>query len=121
MLLSAGFDAHERDPLADCRLTTGSFVEMALRVPRAFARRAGDRLGVVLEGGYNAPVLAECVLATLPALLGDGQPGPAPAPTPPEQDAAGLGGRPGAPPLAGVAGPRRAPGAAQPKNSSAVS
>ena len=74
ILLSAGFDAHERDPLANCRLTTGSFVEMALRV-RAFARERGIGVGMVLEGGYNVPVLAECVLATLPALVGDGQPG----------------------------------------------
>ena len=70
VLLSAGFDAHAQDPLADCRLQTSSFVEMAVRV-RELARSAGAPLGVVLEGGYNREVLAECVCATLPALAGE--------------------------------------------------
>jgi len=70
VLVSAGFDAHAQDPLAECRLSTGSFVEMAARV-RALADRAGVPLGVVLEGGYNRDVLAECVCATLPALAGE--------------------------------------------------
>jgi acetoin utilization deacetylase AcuC-like enzyme len=43
---------------------------MAGRV-RELARGAGAPLGVVLEGGYNRSVLAECVCATLPALTGE--------------------------------------------------
>ena len=74
VLLSAGFDAHEQDPLAACSLRTQSFVEMSVRV-REFARGLGIPIGVVLEGGYNHGVLAECVCATLPALAGAGQPG----------------------------------------------
>ncbi|HWJ50533.1 MAG TPA: histone deacetylase [Solirubrobacteraceae bacterium] len=73
VLVSAGFDAHVEDPLADCALETGSFPEMAMRV-RDMALTAGIPLGVVLEGGYNRRVLAECVCATLPALAGEGQP-----------------------------------------------
>jgi acetoin utilization deacetylase AcuC-like enzyme len=73
VLVSAGFDAHVEDPLADCALETGSFPEMAMRV-RDMAHAAGVPLGVVLEGGYNRRVLAECVCATLPALAGEGQP-----------------------------------------------
>lgn len=73
VLVSAGFDAHEADPLAGCRLRTGTFGEMAARV-RALAQRAGVPLGVVLEGGYNRAVLADCVCATLPALAGEGPP-----------------------------------------------
>ena len=69
VLLSAGFDAHVEDPLAECSLRTESFVEMAIRV-REIARAAGAPLGAVLEGGYNHRVLAECVCATLPALAG---------------------------------------------------
>jgi acetoin utilization deacetylase AcuC-like enzyme len=69
VLVSAGFDAHEADPLADCLLQTGSFVEMAVRV-RELARGAGVPLGMVLEGGYEPRVLAECVCAILPALAG---------------------------------------------------
>jgi acetoin utilization deacetylase AcuC-like enzyme len=70
VLISAGFDAHAEDPLAGCCLQTGSFVELAARV-RELARTAAIPLGVVLEGGYNRRVLAECVCATLPALAGD--------------------------------------------------
>ncbi|HEY4896993.1 MAG TPA: histone deacetylase [Solirubrobacteraceae bacterium] len=73
ILVSAGFDAHEADPLAECDLKTSSFAVMAALV-RDFARAAGAPLGVVLEGGYNRRVLAECVCETLPALLGEGIP-----------------------------------------------
>jgi acetoin utilization deacetylase AcuC-like enzyme len=73
VLVSAGFDAHAEDPLAECLLRTESFVAMATRV-RELARGAGVPLGVVLEGGYNPRVLAECVCATLPALAGAAEP-----------------------------------------------
>ncbi len=73
VLVSAGFDAHAEDPLADCSLQTDSFAEIAVRV-RDLAREARAPLGVVLEGGYNKGVLAECVGVTLPALAGAGSP-----------------------------------------------
>ena len=60
--VSAGFDAHAQDPLANCRLQTGSFAEMAGVRARHARERRGSPVGVVLEGGYNRPVLAECVL-----------------------------------------------------------
>jgi acetoin utilization deacetylase AcuC-like enzyme len=72
VLVSAGFDAHREDPLASCHLETESFAEMA-RLVRDMARAAGIPLGVVLEGGYNERVLAECVIATLIALAGEGE------------------------------------------------
>ena len=72
LLLSAGFDAHVGDPLASCRLLTSSFAQMACRV-RDLAVAVGAPLGVVLEGGYNPQVLAECVAATLRALGGEGE------------------------------------------------
>jgi len=70
ILVSAGFDAHEADPLAHCLLETSTFVAMAARV-RDLAARSGARLGLVLEGGYDAGVLAECVCAILPVLAGE--------------------------------------------------
>ncbi|HMD51118.1 MAG TPA: histone deacetylase [Solirubrobacteraceae bacterium] len=73
VLVSAGFDAHAEDPLADCELQTGSFAELAMRV-RDLAREAAVPLGAVLEGGYNRSVLADCVSVTLPALAGEGTP-----------------------------------------------
>jgi acetoin utilization deacetylase AcuC-like enzyme len=69
VLVSAGFDAHARDPLANCRLSTESFAKMA-RLVRDMAARAGAPLGLVLEGGYNRDVLGECAGATLEALTG---------------------------------------------------
>jgi acetoin utilization deacetylase AcuC-like enzyme len=73
VLVSAGFDAHAKDPLAGCRLQTSSFVKMAAAV-RDLVRHAGIPLGVVQEGGYNSRVLAECVCAILPVLaVGPGE------------------------------------------------
>ena len=70
VLISAGFDAHERDPLADCMLQTRSFVAMAARV-RELARSSRAPLGAVLEGGYHPAILGECVSAVLPVLAGE--------------------------------------------------
>ncbi len=78
VLVSAGFDAHAEDPLADCRLQTSSFVAIAERT-RDLARALGVPLGVVLEGGYNRRVLAECVCAVLPVLADGGKGTPAPS------------------------------------------
>jgi acetoin utilization deacetylase AcuC-like enzyme len=73
VLISAGFDAHRDDPLADCRLDAASFAEMTRHV-RAFAEELDVPLGVVLEGGYEPAALAECVRETLTALGSDEPP-----------------------------------------------
>ena len=60
LLVSAGFDAHEADPLADMRLSAAGFTELA--------RRCGalaPRVAAVLEGGYNLETLPELVAAAL--------------------------------------------------------
>lgn len=74
VLVSAGFDAHRDDPLASCRLEAGSFARMASRVHET-AKQVEAPLGLVLEGGYHPPALAESVLATLAALGGEGESG----------------------------------------------
>ena len=56
VLLSAGFDAHERDPLAQMEVTEEGFRELAAR-----CASLGPRVAAVLEGGYN--------LETLPGLV----------------------------------------------------
>ncbi len=73
VLLSAGFDAHLDDPLADGRLDAASFAEMARHV-RALTEELDVPLGAVLEGGYEPAALAECVRETLTALTGDEPP-----------------------------------------------
>jgi acetoin utilization deacetylase AcuC-like enzyme len=70
VLISAGFDAHRDDPLAECRLEAASFGRMAAAV-RGAAEEWGAPVGAVLEGGYNLGALAESVLATLSALSGE--------------------------------------------------
>ena len=67
VLVSAGFDAHRDDPLADLALTSGDFAALARRVAQ-FAPRPG-RLALFLEGGYDLGALRHSVSATLGALL----------------------------------------------------
>ena len=78
VLVSCGFDAHEADPLARCRLQTDSFARIAGRV-KGLAEDLGAPLGLVLEGGYEVDVLAECVCAVMPVLDGTAQAPAAPA------------------------------------------
>jgi acetoin utilization deacetylase AcuC-like enzyme len=66
ILVSAGFDAHRADPLAQCSLETQSFAKMATHVA-ATARDLGVPFGSVLEGGYDLDALAASVAATLEA------------------------------------------------------
>jgi acetoin utilization deacetylase AcuC-like enzyme len=69
VLVSAGFDAHARDPLGGMPLEAedfAAFTRQALDVARA---HAGGRLVSCLEGGYNLDALAESVQAHLEALL----------------------------------------------------
>jgi acetoin utilization deacetylase AcuC-like enzyme len=72
VLISAGFDAHRADPLADCRLETESFAQMACHV-RDAAAEWGAPVGAVLEGGYDLEALADSVAATMAALAGEGE------------------------------------------------
>ena len=75
VLISAGFDAHREDPLAECLLEAASFARMASAV-RAAADGWGAAVGAVLEGGYALPALAESVVATMSALAGEDAPCP---------------------------------------------
>jgi acetoin utilization deacetylase AcuC-like enzyme len=75
VLVSAGFDAHRADPLAELALTDGDFARLAL-LAASFAPRPG-RLAMFLEGGYELNALRTSVHATLSAVLGtayDGEP-----------------------------------------------
>ena len=61
LLVSAGFDAHEEDPLAEMAVTTSGFRELAAR-----CAQLAPRLAAVLEGGYEThtlPFLVESALA----------------------------------------------------------
>ena len=72
VLVSAGFDAHAADPLANMRLSEQGFAAMARRVVEIADEFAGGRIVAFLEGGYDPDALAASVVATLAVLDGDG-------------------------------------------------
>jgi acetoin utilization deacetylase AcuC-like enzyme len=66
VLVSAGFDAAKRDPLAEMELSDAAFGWMA----REIARVAGERpVGLVLEGGYDLVALESGLLAAIGGLV----------------------------------------------------
>jgi acetoin utilization deacetylase AcuC-like enzyme len=68
LLVSAGFDAHERDPLGGMRVTTGGYLGI-IRHLRAFAdRRCAGRIALVTEGGYDLEALAACCQGSIETL-----------------------------------------------------
>ncbi len=73
IILSAGFDAHERDPLASMQVTSKGYGMMARSIARAAASSAKHRVAVLLEGGYDLGALEDSLFETLCALSdGDG-------------------------------------------------
>ena len=67
VIVSAGFDAHQDDPLAEMEVTADGFRELARR-SAAFA----PRTAAVLEGGYNLETLPELVQAALEGFEAEG-------------------------------------------------
>lgn len=68
VLVSAGFDAHERDPLASMRLTTGAFAAMTLALREIAEACCEGRLALVTEGGYDLQAFAASLDAVVQAL-----------------------------------------------------
>lgn len=66
ILVSAGFDAARDDPIGGCDLTPNGYGQMT----RALSQVAPTVL--VLEGGYNVPIIADCAASCFGALLGRG-------------------------------------------------
>lgn len=69
-LVSAGFDAHERDPLADMRITSEAFGAFASSLIAQADRAGHGRVGFVLEGGYDLRALSESVGSVARAMTG---------------------------------------------------
>jgi acetoin utilization deacetylase AcuC-like enzyme len=68
LLVSAGFDAHERDPLANMRLTTASFGAMTSELGRLAEECCQGRMALVTEGGYDLRALAASLDAVVKVL-----------------------------------------------------
>jgi acetoin utilization deacetylase AcuC-like enzyme len=76
VLLSAGFDAHAEDPLAQLELSEEGFYQLTRRLTGAAERHCGGRLVSALEGGYNLRALARSVVRHLAALRDTSGPSP---------------------------------------------
>ena len=69
ILISAGYDAHEEDPLAEVRLVAADYRMMAEHVSRIVPP---NRVMVFLEGGYHLAAIAASVSHTVVGLGGEG-------------------------------------------------
>jgi acetoin utilization deacetylase AcuC-like enzyme len=70
IIISAGFDAHWRDPLASLNLTESDFAWATQRLMDLAERRCNRRIVSVLEGGYDLEGLAKSTAFHLDALMG---------------------------------------------------
>jgi len=71
LLVSAGFDAHRDDPLADMQLTDDGFRFMTRFVADMADRHCGGKVVSVLEGGYDLNTITTSVEAHVRELLGE--------------------------------------------------
>lgn len=69
LIVSAGFDAHRRDPLAGLRVETNDFYWLTEKLVALAERHAGGRVVSALEGGYDLTALAQSVAAHVRALM----------------------------------------------------
>jgi acetoin utilization deacetylase AcuC-like enzyme len=69
ILVSAGFDAHAADPLANICLNDADFVWITRKIAEMASKICGGRVVSMLEGGYNLDVLGRCVAAHVSVLM----------------------------------------------------
>jgi acetoin utilization deacetylase AcuC-like enzyme len=70
LLVSAGYDAHEDDPLASMRVTTSGYAAIIAMLKEA-ASRSRCPMALITEGGYQLSALRACLDATLTVLQED--------------------------------------------------
>ena len=70
ILVSAGFDAHWRDPLSQMRLVTADFSDFTTEIMEIADRYCGGRLVAVQEGGYDLEAMPQSAATVLFALTG---------------------------------------------------
>ncbi|HEV7325376.1 MAG TPA: histone deacetylase family protein [Bosea sp. (in: a-proteobacteria)] len=69
VIISAGFDAHWRDPLANINLKEADFAWATQKLMEIADRHAGGRLVSILEGGYDLEGLSKSTAAHVTALM----------------------------------------------------
>ena len=70
LLLSAGFDAHARDPLGGMLVSTSGYTSMTVRLQTVADRWCDGRMAAVTEGGYDLAALEACLTETLRVMSG---------------------------------------------------
>jgi acetoin utilization deacetylase AcuC-like enzyme len=70
VLVSAGFDAHERDPLGGMRMSEAGFALLTRYLVKAADECCAGRMVLVTEGGYNLEALAASLDAALDVMAG---------------------------------------------------
>ena len=70
LLVSAGFDAHIKDPLAQLRLVEADFAWVTEKLLEAAAKHCGGKLVSTLEGGYDLDALASSTAIHVETLMG---------------------------------------------------
>jgi acetoin utilization deacetylase AcuC-like enzyme len=68
ILISAGFDAHKRDPLAHINLESNDFFKITKKIVEIANTHSSGRVISFLEGGYDLQALSESILEHLSAL-----------------------------------------------------
>jgi acetoin utilization deacetylase AcuC-like enzyme len=68
-VISAGFDAHQRDPLANLNLLEGDFLWATQKIMEVADASAKGRVVSMLEGGYDLEGLANSAAAHVSALM----------------------------------------------------
>ena len=68
ILISAGFDAHKRDPLANINLESEDYFSLTKSIVEIANRHCNGRVISFLEGGYDLLALSECIKAHLKGL-----------------------------------------------------
>lgn len=71
IFVSAGFDAHLADPLANMAVTAAGYEGIARRLAETAAELCGGRMVLVLEGGYRPEAVARAVELSIRAVLGE--------------------------------------------------
>ena len=74
ILVSAGFDAHERDPIANMRLTPEVFAAMTMELRHVAAEHCEGRMVLVTEGGYDLRALGASIDSVVKVLAGPAGP-----------------------------------------------
>jgi acetoin utilization deacetylase AcuC-like enzyme len=90
VLVSAGFDAHQRDPLGGMRVTTEGYVSVIQHLRVLAERHCGGRIALVTEGGYDLDALGACCRGAIETLAAPASTAPMPFDGPTDRAEAAL-------------------------------